>query len=73
MRERTNGKAVSSFSLGALSIVTPYIGTFLGVLGILGSFIALREIKHSRVHRGVYQKGANIAVIAIILCLIGFL
>ena len=73
MEEKTNGKAVSSILLGALSTITPYIGIFLGVVGLVGSFIALKEIKNSRINKGVYQKGESIAVIAIILCVIGIL
>ncbi|MGD7023628.1 hypothetical protein ACQCVK_13590 [Rossellomorea vietnamensis] len=73
MEEKTNGKAVSSILLGALSTITPYIGIFLGVVGLVGSFIALREIKHSRISEGVHQKGESIAAIAIILCIIGIL
>ena len=73
MEEKTNGKAVSSILLGALSIVTPYIGVFLGVIGLVAAFIALREIKHDRRKEGVFQKGESIAVIAIILCIIGIL
>ncbi|MGD6966230.1 hypothetical protein [Rossellomorea vietnamensis] len=73
MEEKTNGKAVSSILLGALSTVTPYIGILLGVVGLAGSFIALKEIKNSRLDEGVHQKGESIAVIAIILCIIGIL
>ncbi|BCB05209.1 DUF4190 domain-containing protein [Bacillus sp. KH172YL63] len=73
MEEKTNGKAVSSILLGILSTFTPYIGIFLGMAGLVGSFIALREIKNSRINEGVHQKGESIAVIAIIICIIGIL
>jgi hypothetical protein len=73
MVEKTNGKAVASILLGALSMITPYIGMLLGALGLAGAFIALREIRRSRTNEGIYQKGESIAVVAIILCIIGIL
>lgn len=73
MEEKTNGKAVFSFLLGALSMVTPYIGIIIGLVGLVASFLALREIKHNRKNEGVYQKGESIAVIAIILSIFGIL
>jgi hypothetical protein len=70
---KTNGKAMASFLTGVLSMITPYIGLILGVVGIAGAFLALMEIKKSRITDGVYQKGESLAVAGIVFSIIGIL
>ncbi|WP_456270946.1 DUF4190 domain-containing protein [Bacillus sp. AK031] len=72
MEEKTNGKAITSLLLGTLSIITPYIGLFLGVVGIAGAVTALQEFKKSRKNH-TYQKGESLAVIGIIISVFGCL
>lgn len=40
---RTNSKAITSLTLGILSIVIPYLGVVLGIIGIVMGTKALRE------------------------------
>ncbi|MEI5905872.1 hypothetical protein WAK64_02175 [Bacillus spongiae] len=54
-------------------MITPFIGILLGIVGLVGSFLALRAIKNSRKNEGVYQKGESIAIFAIIFSIIGIL
>ncbi|NEW07579.1 DUF4190 domain-containing protein [Paenibacillus sp. SYP-B3998] len=45
MSSVTNGKAIASMVLGILSIVIPYIGFILGIIAIVFSRIAAKEIR----------------------------
>ncbi|MFS0671832.1 DUF4190 domain-containing protein [Ornithinibacillus sp. 179-J 7C1 HS] len=42
--QQTNGKAVAALVLGILSIVIPYVGLILGIIGIILSNSSLKEI-----------------------------
>ncbi|MEW9699243.1 DUF4190 domain-containing protein [Paenibacillus sp. SI8] len=49
----TNGKSIAAMVLGILSIIIPYIGFILGIIAIVFSRIAAKEIKQ----RGEQGKG----------------
>ncbi|MBD0381950.1 DUF4190 domain-containing protein [Paenibacillus sedimenti] len=53
----TNGKSIASMVLGILSIIVPYIGLILGIIAIVFSRIASKEIQA----RGEQGKGFAIA------------
>lgn len=44
-QQTTNGKAIASMVLGILSIVVPYIGLLIGIIGLVITKQASNEIK----------------------------
>ncbi|MDG0809361.1 DUF4190 domain-containing protein [Cohnella rhizosphaerae] len=62
---RSNSKSVAALILGIASIVIPFIGFFLGVVGIIVSAISLKEIRV----RG--EQGSGMAVAGLICSIVG--
>ncbi|MDG0794766.1 DUF4190 domain-containing protein [Cohnella ginsengisoli] len=62
---RSNSKSVAALILGIGSIVIPFIGFFLGVVGIIVSAISLKEIRV----RG--EQGSGMAVAGLICSIVG--
>lgn len=64
----TNGKAIASMILGILSIVTPYIGLILGIIGIIFARKSFREInEHHQNGKGMAIAGLTTSIVG--LCL----
>lgn len=54
---KTNGKSIAALVLGICSIVVPYLGFIIGIIGIVFASLSLKEIKR----RGEQGKGMAIA------------
>ncbi|MFD4932183.1 DUF4190 domain-containing protein [Peribacillus butanolivorans] len=54
--EKTNNKSIVSLTLGVLSIIIPYIGLILGIIGIVISSKSIKEIDESN------EKGRRLAI-----------
>jgi len=52
----TNSKSISSLTLGVLSIIIPYIGFILGIIGLFISRKSIAEINHTN------EKGKGLAI-----------
>ncbi|WP_088043304.1 DUF4190 domain-containing protein [Bacillus sp. EAC] len=61
----TNRKSISSLTLGVLSIIIPYIGFILGILGISLSKRSIVEIEISN------EKGKGLAISGRICSIVG--
>ncbi len=61
----TNGKSIAGMVLGILSIVSPYVGLILGIIGIVLSKKALDEIKISN------EQGKGMAVAGLVTSIVG--
>ncbi|MDI4648892.1 DUF4190 domain-containing protein [Cohnella hashimotonis] len=62
---RSNSKSIAALILGIGSIVIPFIGFFLGVVGIIVSAISLKEIRV----RG--EQGSGMAVAGLVCSIVG--
>ena len=65
MLEKTNNKAITSLILGILSVMMPFIGFVLGIVGLIFSFQAIKEINLSN------EKGNGLAIAGRILSIVG--
>ncbi|MFD1040368.1 DUF4190 domain-containing protein [Virgibacillus byunsanensis] len=63
--EETNGKAIASLILGILSIVSPYAGLILGIIGLILASISIKEIASSN------QQGRGLAVAGRVCSIVG--
>lgn len=61
----TNGKSVVALVLGILSIATPYIGFFLGIVAIIFASLSFKEIKITQ------EKGHGLSVAGMVCGIIG--
>ncbi|WP_112181896.1 MULTISPECIES: DUF4190 domain-containing protein [Paraliobacillus] len=61
----TNGKAIASLVLGILSIVIPWIGFIFGIIGIVLSSKAKKEIANYQ------QAGNGMAVAGLVTSIVG--
>ncbi|GGA85528.1 DUF4190 domain-containing protein [Ornithinibacillus halotolerans] len=61
----TNGKAVAALVLGILSIVIPYMGLILGIIGLVLAHGALKEIVVSG------QEGRGLAIAGRVTSIVG--
>ncbi|MCC3378800.1 DUF4190 domain-containing protein [Paenibacillus farraposensis] len=60
----TNNKAVASMVLGILSVVIPYLGFIIGIVGIILSSLSLKEInRHGEQGRGMAIAGLVCSII----------
>ncbi|ALX49652.1 DUF4190 domain-containing protein [Lentibacillus amyloliquefaciens] len=62
---QTNGSSVISLTLGVLSIVIPFIGLFLGIIGIVMSQRATKEVSEG------HELGRGLAISGLICSLVG--
>lgn len=65
MPAKTNGKAIASLVLGISSIVIPYIGFILGIVAIVFSTLAFKEIKKTN------EQGKGLTVAGLVCGIIG--
>ncbi|MBC5636538.1 DUF4190 domain-containing protein [Ornithinibacillus sp. BX22] len=63
--QQTNGKAVAALVLGILSIVIPYVGLILGIIGIILANSSYKEIAVT--HEG----GRGLATAGLVTSIIG--
>lgn len=64
-RKDTNGQAIASMVLGILSLIIPYIGFILGIIAIVLSRRASREIQYTG------QNGKGFATAGLVCGIIG--
>lgn len=62
---KTNGKSIAAMVLGILSIVVPYIGLIIGIVGIVFSSLSLKEIKRTG------EQGRGMAIAGMVTSIIG--
>ncbi|PYZ96289.1 hypothetical protein CR205_16325 [Alteribacter lacisalsi] len=68
VKEKVNGKAVTSLVLGIVSLILPYVGLITGIIGIVLAKSALKEIKvSSEGGRGLAVGGLTCSIIATVL------
>ena len=73
-KNETNSKAIISLTLGILSIVIPLIGLIPGVLGLIFSRKATKEIvKTNENGKGLATSGLICSVLGIVIQLFGVL
>ncbi|MGZ7441937.1 DUF4190 domain-containing protein [Paenibacillus sp. TH7-28] len=65
MPAKTNGKSIASLVLGILSIVIPYIGFILGIVAIVFSTLAFKELKKTN------EQGKGLTVAGLVCGIIG--
>ncbi|MBK3497397.1 DUF4190 domain-containing protein [Viridibacillus sp. YIM B01967] len=63
--ENTNNKSIVSLTLGVLSIVVPYIGFILGIIGLVMSKKSIKEIDISN------EKGKGLATSGKVCSIVG--
>ncbi|SDQ80486.1 DUF4190 domain-containing protein [Virgibacillus salinus] len=64
----TNGEAITSLTLGILSIIIPFIGLFLGIIGVVVSRKATKQIvKTNEDGRGLATSGLICSVVGILM------
>lgn len=63
--EKTNNKSIVSLTLGILSIIVPYIGLILGIIGIVISSKSIVEIDDSN------EKGRGLAISGRVCSIVG--
>lgn len=63
--EKTNSKSIATLTLGILSIMVPYIGLILGIIGIVISYKSLVEIDN------LNEKGRGLAISGRVCSIIG--
>lgn len=66
-KSQTNSKSVIALTLGVLSIVIPYIGLLLGVIGVVVSRKATKEIA------GTNESGSGLAASGLICSVVGMI
>lgn len=62
---QTNSNSVISLTLGILSILIPFIGLFLGCIGVIVARKATKEIVHNN------QSGSGLAISGLICSVVG--
>jgi len=62
---KTNNKAIFGLGLGILSIVIPTFGLFIGIIGLIVSRIARKEIEKTN------EDGDTLAKAGVVLSIIG--
>ncbi|WP_424766250.1 DUF4190 domain-containing protein [Paenibacillus sp. sgz302251] len=62
---KTNGKAITALVLGVSSIVIPYIGFFIGIVGIIFGNLSLKEIKRTG------EQGRGLGIAGLVCSIIG--
>jgi hypothetical protein len=73
-KTQTNSNSVISLTLGTLSILIPFLGVILGVIGIMFSRIALNEIRETNENGlGLATAGLICSVVGVITQLFGVL
>lgn len=65
MVPKTNGKSIAAMVLGILSIVVPYIGFIIGIVGIVFSSLSLKEIRKTG------EQGRGMAIAGMVCSIIG--
>ncbi|PGL66754.1 hypothetical protein CN925_20785 [Bacillus sp. AFS055030] len=60
-----NSKSISSLTLGVLSIIIPYLGFILGIVGLFISRKSIAEINHSN------EKGKGLAISGRVCSIVG--
>ena len=66
--EKTNNKSIASLTLGILSIIIPYIGLILGIIGIVISSKSIVEIDNSNEKgRGLATSGKVCSIVGVCL------
>lgn len=63
--EKTNNKSIVSLTLGVLSIIIPYIGLILGIIGIVISTKSIIGIDESN------EKGRRLAISGRVCSIVG--
>ena len=63
--EKTNSNSITAFTLGILSIILPFIGLALGIIGLVIANKAINEVVQSS------EKSSSLAVSGRILSVIG--
>ncbi|WP_330502664.1 DUF4190 domain-containing protein [Peribacillus frigoritolerans] len=63
--KKTNNKSIVSLTLGILSILVPYIGLILGIIGIVISSKSIVEIEESN------EKGRGLATSGRVCSIVG--
>lgn len=64
-QQTTNGKAIASMVLGILSILIPYVGIILGILGIIFAKKSFVEINVGK------QNGKGMAITGLTTSIVG--
>ena len=62
---KTNSKSISSLTLGVLSIIIPYIGFILGIIGVFISRKSIVEIDNSN------ERGRGLAISGMVCSIAG--
>ena len=66
--EKTNNKSIAALTLGILSIIVPYIGLVLGIIGLVLSSKSMAEINNSNENgRGLAISGKVCSIVGICL------
>lgn len=65
MENTLNRKSVASLTLGILSLIIPYIGLILGIIGVIFSAKSLKEIDLSN------QQGRGLAISGKVCSIVG--
>lgn len=63
--EKTNNKSIAALTLGVLSIILPYIGLILGIIGIVISSKSIGELDQSN------ERGRGLAVSGKVCSIVG--
>lgn len=67
-KNETNSKSIISLTLGILSIIVPFIGLVLGIIGVVFSRIATKEIaKRNENGRGLAISGLICSIVGIVI------
>jgi uncharacterized membrane protein len=73
-KSETNSKSIISLTLGILSIIVPFIGFVLGIIGVVLSRIATKEIsKRNENGRGLAISGMICSIVGIVIQLFSVL
>ena len=73
-KAETNKNSIVSLTLGILSIVIPMIGLVLGILGVVFSRKATKEIvKTNGIGRGLATSGLICSIVGIVIQMFGVL
>ncbi|MBS4213971.1 MULTISPECIES: DUF4190 domain-containing protein [Neobacillus] len=70
-KNQTNNSSVISITAGILSLFIPFIGLILGIIGIVFSRIAIKQIKKTNENgRGLATAGLICSIVGVILQLL---
>ena len=67
VKNQTNSKSVAALTLGILSIVIPYVGLVLGIIGLVISSKAKKEIAITN------EGGSGLAIAGLICSIVGII